>query len=294
MSRRRGRQLATWLELAGVSGLISGHGAYGLRLSGLDGAERVLQAAPPSWPELAIERRPGRATQELDTVSDDEALFVLRNGGEVAVERSPLRATFTMPVEVSDVELVHPYLAPVAAVAGRWRGRESLHAGSYATAAGAWGLLGGRESGKSSTLAALALAGNAVVCDDLIVLDGPRVLAGPRSVDLRADAARRLGVGEELGLVGARERWRLALDPVEPASRLLGWIFLGWGERLELEPVPAGDRLRRIAAARSLRVPPRDPGELLRLAALPGWELRRPRGWEHVAPAIELLAALRP
>lgn len=149
----------------------------------------------------------------------DHAQLRLRNGGEIAIDRRAGRVVFRVPHPVRADELVHPYLAPAAAVIARWLGRESIHAGAFAGRDTAWGLVGGRGAGKSSTLAWLARAGMEVLCDDMLVLEGRTPLAGPRSVDLREDAAARLGAGEEIGLTGARERWRLQLGPVPCPGR---------------------------------------------------------------------------
>lgn len=266
-------------------------GAYGLRLVGIEGARRVLMDVPGSWPSLELQRISGLATHEQDLFSDERAVIVLRNGGEVVVGRDPLRAVFRVPGELGDEELVHPYLAPVAAVVGRWLGRESLHAGSFCGVGGTWALVGDRESGKSSTLAALARNGHDIVGDDVLVLAGRSAYAGPRLLDLRPDAADRLAAGEAIGVVGARERWRMALGPVHVETTLSGFVFLEWSDAAELIPLSAGERLPRVAAARALLVPP-DPRRLLELAAVPGWLLRRPRRWESLPETLRLLESL--
>ena len=130
------------------------------------------------------------------------------------IDRHGGRALFEVPHPVRPDELVHPYLAPAAAVIGRWLGRESVHAGAIAVDGRALGVVGARGAGKSSTLAGWALDGGEVLCDDLLVLDGRTTFVGPRSIDLREDAAAQLGAGEPIGVTGARERWRLRLAPI--------------------------------------------------------------------------------
>jgi hypothetical protein len=174
-------------------------------------------------------------------------------------------------------ELVLPLLAPVAAVMSYWLGRECFHAGAFVARGSAWGIIGERGSGKSTTVAELALAGVPVVGDDLLVVRDWTVYAGTRAVDLRRDAAARLGVGESLGVVGARGRWRLALTATKAELALAGWIFLAWGDQVEATPLPGAERLVRLHAGRGINLPPRDPARLLELASLPGWELRRPK-----------------
>ncbi len=266
-------------------------GAYGLRLTGIAAVQRLLQNVPESWPTLHVDRTSGVARSSHDTISGERAVILLRNGGEVVIDRNPLRAVFRVPRELGDEELVHPYLAPVAAVVAWWLGRESLHAASFVVDSGAWALLGERESGKSSTLAAIGRAGYDLLADDVLVVDGRTVYAGPRTLDLRLDAARQLDTGAAIGVAGARERWRMNLEPVAHQAELCGLVFLEWGETSELVPLAAADRLQRVAASRALRIPP-DPQRLLQLAGVPSWLLRRPRVWESLPQAVESLERL--
>ena len=58
--------------------------------------------------------------------------------------------------------------------------------------------------------------------DDLLVLDGRTTFVGPRSIDLREDAAAQLGAGEAIGVTGARGDDQLAISasrPVQYAER---------------------------------------------------------------------------
>jgi hypothetical protein len=222
-------------------------------------------------------------------VSETRARLLLRNGGEIAIDRAQGEILFTVPEPVSDQALVHPYLAPAAAVIARWLGRESFHAGAFALDGGAWGVIGEREAGKSSLLAWLALQGRRVLSDDMLIVAGETAFAGPRSVDLRREAALHLGAGEELGVVGARERWRVGLPPIDPEAPLAGWIFLEWGARVSVRPVDPGERLARLLHHRGVRLPPASHEELLVLASLPAWELRRPPSWGSLADAGECL-----
>jgi hypothetical protein len=263
-------------------------GAYGLHLDGLD--DPALVPAGEGWPTVRIERSIGRTTASEDAVGNRRARLLLRNGGEIVLERSPLRALFRVPFELGDAELVHPYLAPAAAAIGWWLGRESFHGGGLVVGGSAIGVFGDRHAGKSSLLAALAQGGEPVLSDDVLVVD--RELAtftGPRTVDLRRGAAEHLGVGRPLGVVGARERWRVDLHPaVEPAP-LRAWVALAWGTEPAVRPLRADERLRRLANLRAVQLPPADPGLLLRLAALPAWELSRPKEWRHLEATAALL-----
>ena len=265
-------------------------GAYGLRLRGVDAARELLLDAEADWPSFELVARVGHADPQVQWVRAEGALLRLASGGEVEIDRARGRALFTLPSLPTAAELVHPYLAPVAAVAARWLGRESFHAGAVSVDGEAWGVLGDKGAGKSSLLAALALAGHRLVADDVLVLDGQGgALAGPRSIDLRGQAAARLGVGRPLGLVGLRERWRLSAPPVASVTALRGFVTLAWGDGPAVASVPAAQRLTRLAAQRVLALPPADPGRLVELSALPMLELRRPRDWGAAAGAVELL-----
>ena len=147
----------------------------------------------------------------------------------------------------------------------------------------AWGVSGDRGGGKSTTMAGLALDGVPIVSDDLLVLDGLQVLPAPRSVDLRRTAAAHLGVGTALGVVGARERWRLKVEQLEGEYELAGWIFLRWGERLQGVSLRPTDRFMRLRGSRGTRLPPRSQHALLELTVLA-------RLGAQPAAALELIA----
>ncbi len=135
-------------------------GAYGFRLSGVDAATELLAPVEPDWPELELLAVVDDAPPPPhDRVSEDRAELTLRSGGWVELDRDASRATYHLHRRVRDGDLLHPYLAPVAALAARWLGRESFHAGAVIVDGGAWALLGDKEAGKSSTLAHLALTG---------------------------------------------------------------------------------------------------------------------------------------
>lgn len=259
-------------------------GAYGLALDGVDAAAAFLVDAHPDWPQFELTNTIGLADGSGDRLDDRRAQLRLRSGGEILVDRAG-RVEFVTPEPLSAAELVHPYLAPVAAVAARWFARESFHGGAFVLGEDVWAVLADREGGKSTTLAWLAACGLPIVCDDMLVLEDGKPFAGPRVLDLRADAAERLGVGEYLGVVGARERWRLRLDDVPRGSRLRGWVFLEWGREIAVERVGGSARLPRLLAHLGLRVPPLGPDRVLELAGLPAWELRRPNGWDRFEEA---------
>jgi hypothetical protein len=268
-------------------------GAYGLRLEGISDARSLLVPADRNWPTFHIDRETGEPPwREFDVVTDSDAQLMLQTGGEIRIVREPGTVIFSTEHGVSEEALVHPYLAPVAAVVAYWFDRESFHAGAFVVDGGAWAVLGERESGKSTLLASLALHGIDVLSDDMLILDRDSPFAGPRSVDLRATAAQHLGIGQHLGVVGARERWRLQLGPTSAGASLRGWIFLAWGSRVETVRVEPHERIVRLGAQRGVRLPPKDPARLLDLAGLPAWELRRPHDWNALDAATDALIDL--
>ena len=136
-------------------------------------------------------------------VTGSAAQLRLQTGGEMRIEREPGLVVFRMRRPLSESELIHPYLAPVAAVAAYWFDRESFHAGAFVVDSGAWGVVGEREAGKSTLLASLAPRGITILTDDMLILDGNVPFPAPRSIDLRPAAAQHFGVGEPLGIMGS-------------------------------------------------------------------------------------------
>jgi hypothetical protein len=269
----------------------SSRGAYGFRLSGFGDSQHLLVPAE-GWPLLEVACEVATRTSHHDRVTRDDAEIRLLRGGTVRMHRKPMGALYTVPAKLTEAELIHPYLAVSATIAAYWLGRESLHAGAVVIDGAAWALIGDRYSGKSSTLGWLALAGYSVLCDDVLVIRNDDVFAGPRVIDLRASAARALGAGESVGLVGARDRWRLTLDQVEPTVPLRGCVFLKWADEVSARAVGPRERVPALMRHRSVRLPPPDPALLIRLAALPTYELGRPRRWSSVRPAAEALTDL--
>jgi hypothetical protein len=256
------------------------------------GAEALLVDAPPEWPQLELRHAvPGVEAPEQDSIGPERAELTL-HGGWVTIERDPARVTFRLPAAPPARDLVHPYLAPAAAVAARWAGRESFHAGAVVAGGGAWAVLGDKESGKSTTLAHLALGGHAVVSDDLLVVDGDHVLAGPRCIDLREGSAALLGAGEPLGVVGVRERWRMPLGPVPARTPLHGWVTLAWDDDVGVDALRGAERMLALLPFRSVQVEPTAPQDLVDFGALPVLRLRRPRRWDALDAARGRLLAM--
>jgi hypothetical protein len=242
-------------------------GAYGLALPDLPDAAELLVDAPAGWMDWHIERREDSG-RPSEFVGDAHARLRSAPSGWVDVDRARQTSTFNLPRPVRDREVVHPYLASTASVTAHWQGMQSFHAGAFVIDDRVWAVLGDRGAGKSSLLAHLALEGVPILTDDVLVIREGVALAGPRCIDLRAEPASRFKVGEALGVVGRRERWRLQLDPVQPELPMAGWICLAWGGT-SIDVVQPQDSLMALFANLSLRVDPSDPATLVDLLALP-------------------------
>ncbi len=267
-------------------------GAYGIRLGGLEAADDLLVPVDGGAPMYVVESQVAQPAPGPEHVDGDRAELRLRSGGRILIDRPGGRVRFQIPHPVRPDELVHPYLAPAAAVIGRWLGRESVHAGAFAVDDRAFGVVGTRTAGKSSTLAWLALGGADVLCDDLLVVDGRASFAGPRSIDLREDAAARLEAGEAIGVTGARERWRLRLAPTGHGQVLSGFLYLTWGDAIAVRPLGGRERFERLVPQRGVRLEPTRVDALLDLAALPAWEVSRPQSWASLPETGQRLLEL--
>jgi hypothetical protein len=261
-------------------------GAYGLTLPGLDRCRGLVSSPGSTWPDVHVERGLVERQPNRTRVDADAAEVRLIDGGALLLDRIARRATLLTSAPLSDDDLVHPYLAPVASYFAGWLGRHALHAGGVCIDGTAFAIVGDKEAGKTTTLAWLATRGFDVLADDMLVIDDGRALAGPRALDLRPDAVR------ELGLIGrtrenpARGRARLELGPVAPDVPLGGLLFLDWGENLALTRLQPSERLQRIAAATRWERAPVD------LARFPAWELRRPRNVAALPEVLDRLLTL--
>jgi hypothetical protein len=216
---------------------MSGRGAYGLRIDGLPDDESVQAAlvdAPADWPAVRLRLVRDAATATPLQAPDPDADVItlgLPPDGRAELDRHAATATLINPAPLEHDWLVHPALAFVASVFSAWLGRSAFHAGSFVVDGGAWGILGGHEAGKSSTLGWLAQAGHPILADDMLVLSGRTAFAGPRSIDLRqttASLAAFDGVGGEVR-GGNRRRLTAAYGCAECPLR--GFFVLGWSDQ---------------------------------------------------------------
>jgi hypothetical protein len=268
------------------------HGAYGLRIEGLDEAGRWMQRVSCDAPVLTvacIQRAAAPVPSHVDADSADIHLQALADA-RMRIERRSGRVTYLFPRTPAQADLLHPYLLPAAALAHAWCGREALHAGAFCTTAGAVIVLGDKEGGKSSTLAWIARELELPVqADDLVVLQGGAVLAGPRCIDLRTPTATRYGALWSGDPVRLGSRLRLSLPQAVAAAPVIGCTVLGWGQRLRLAPVPPAGRLRLLAPQRFVGGLDADPVAILDLAALPMLHLQRPPSLDGLPATAEAL-----
>jgi hypothetical protein len=232
---------------------------------------------------------------DVEERGDDRIATGRRESSLLEVKRDPAAIRIDMPDAVSAEALVHPLLTVPISILARWRGDLTLHAGSFAFEGQAWAVVGGREAGKSTALAKLSQRGFPLMADDLLVLDGDIVRAGPTCVDLRPDVAKRMPAARPMGEVGGRFRHRLS-TPEGPASAPLGGIFLlewGEGDAVRIEPVGSAEALQVIFRQEYIALlGPTDPTKVLELMKVPMWRVSRPRNWSRGDEAIDELLAV--
>lgn len=252
--------------------------AYGMRFRGVLPRDLLAVRGAGHWPEVEVELGE-RAGPEAESQANYLSL-TLQDGTTIRMHEET-GALSICPRPEPD-ELVHPLLSAAALMRARSSGQEALHAGSFASATGAWLVLAEKECGKTTLLARLHLAGYAIVADDVAILDHGSVMAGPRCLDLRADMADEMAIGRP---IRRDHRFRVELPPADAEYAVTGMIDLRWADQTEVRLVPPAERLRLLQAASGYR-PRRDPTELLDLATVPYYRISRPRS---TADIIDLL-----
>jgi hypothetical protein len=176
---------------------------------------------------------------------------------------------------------------PVAAIIALWEGRAAIHSAAVSVdGERVWALLAQREGGKSTTAALAVEAGAQLFTDDMLIVEGVRCFAGPASVDLRPESARRLG-GEALGEIGERERWRKRVPATRLTAELAGFVELAWSEGgVTIEELGLADRLRILDEHISM---PAAGEQVLALAGLPMLRLSRPHDLDAAAASVAQL-----
>ena len=268
-------------------------GCYGVQIVGIDGAEHAMIEMPTARATIVVTQHPRfDADREPEFLDEHTSRLHLSDGTGVAdLDRAARTVNLRVREAYDDEALLHPMLSSAMAVSNRWLGRDSFHAGAFVLDDVAWVVIGDKGQGKSSLLGYLATVGVQVVADDLVIEESGRVFGGPAFVDLRPDAAKVLGVGRDVGVLGARPRVRLAVDTPQASYLLGGWIILRWGAELAVRRVPLAERLRMLYENRAVRRDPVDPRSYVRHGSLPFYELTRPKDWRVLPDTLNLLRA---
>ena len=274
-------------------------GVYGLRIVGEDvaAARDAFVAVAPDSPVVGVEVLRASSTRDLEHVTSDELVLAFRGGIRYEIRRDPGAFRLHLPAEVSAHALVHPLLTIAASAHSRWAGRLALHGGAFVVDGRAFCVLAGKMGGKSSLLAGLAARGVPVLTDDLVVVSGTSVLPGPRTVDLRPEAAEVLRMGEDIGMVGARLRQRVALPPPPLTASLAGFVVLEWSDDgdddVRTRSLSLDERLSALLSHDALPLMGRPPAAaLFQAAASPMRVLRRPRAWHRFGETLDALLEL--
>jgi hypothetical protein len=266
-------------------------GAYGFRLEYGDwgGALQDLVELDPAAELVRLAWRHACPIVDFDSSGKGHASYGTRGATAFYVQSYPSSILFDIGVEPAPDALVHPIATVPLAVLARWRGDVTLHAGAFAAGGYAWALIGRREAGKSTALGVLAQSGYPIVADDLLAVHNGVVHSGPHCVDLRPDAAERLGPTRDLGVFGPRRRFRLSSPPAPSSLPLGGFFLLDWHDApsVAVTRVALRDRVKLLYELEYVAlVGPADPRAVLDLAAMPSWRVTRPRDWDATEDAV--------
>lgn len=271
-------------------------GAYGFGLVSADEFQLPdLLEQPPEAGIVSVDYRNGSAVTDAYVVGDDRYLMANRGGGRLEVTREPATVVCALPQAITPEAFVHPILTLPLSFLAYWRGNATLHGGAFLHVGRAWVVTGEREAGKSTLLAQLARRGVPIVADDLVVIDGQDVLAGPCCVDLRADTGRHFPRAQSIGVLGDRERYRLRTPPSPARVQLGGICLLEWADGSPaLESLPLEQCLLLLHWQHyAAEIGPPVPEQSLALLEHPIWRFRRGRDWAQADAALDhLLDAL--
>ena len=271
-------------------------GAYGFRLAATEPGVDLPHLSPVGADAevVQISSRHAVALHDARDVGPDRVVLSYRQGGAIVVRREPAEVELYLPQPLPPAALVHPIGTVPLSVLAHWRGSVTLHGGAFVHGGSAWAICGDREAGKSTMLAQLGELGLPIVADDLIVVDGADVLAGPRCVDLRPDVAHRFPSAESMGTVGSRERFRLVTAPSPPRVPLAGIFVLEWSVDGETEATPL-ELQERLALLHEQQYSTlfENPGAegIMGLLDVPMLRFRRPRDWHRAAESADALVA---
>lgn len=272
-------------------------GVYGFRLEGLEPSPHMVVTVSSHAPHLVIARSQNGWSQ----FGTPDVVQELLDDGHMAVFKSSDLYVFSLATHVSDDELLHPWIVPAICHRASELGRIVLHGGVLACDGLAIAVIGDREAGKSTLMASAARArfaerGNGapaveVLADDLVVLDGDTVYAGPRCLDLRPSSAPMF---PDVQLHPSRNdsRFRVYLPQCSGHAKLAGFVMLSWGSDLSIQQIPVVRRISLLADYMSVGRKRRDYDAVLELAAKPVWLLQRPKDPDLLGATLELLVNL--
>lgn len=275
---------------------------YGLTVTGL-GAEAYDFGARPASdgaatdPTLHVRQTrlsPGQNHERQEVLTDDEAQAPLIDSSWLSIERWPVPcATFALGKPVRTAELLHPWLVPAAATVNMWHGRRVFHGGLVSDGSRALAVVGDKEAGKSSILACASSHPDLyVMADDLVVVEGTRVHAGPSSIDLRAPSLPHLPAGANGRLVRDGTRTRLLVRHGPATAEFVGIVILAWSPEVHLHGIAPHARLGALLPHTMIGTLPLGRSGLLDVVRYPTWRLGRPRDWSYMPPAIDHLRSI--
>ena len=91
-------------------------GAYGLRISGIPHTASLLSRAGRHWPFIEVILKVAQLDANEEHLNESHARLRLQTGGWIELQRDPGQAVYVVSTPLSPDELVHPFLAPAAAV----------------------------------------------------------------------------------------------------------------------------------------------------------------------------------
>lgn len=273
--------------------------AYGLNFVGPglprdQGRARDQDGAPAvAWAPCEVRQVPGPAPHRTRlSVSSVRSTLEVEDHATLTFTTEPFLLEVRAPAPIPAESLVHPVLTFAGAAAARWHGRLALHAGAVVIGGGAWVVLGSPGQGKTTLVTQLDQRGHPVLADDLCVVAGQTVLAGPRVGDLRSDAATALGLGVEVDTPLGRPRWRHQFGPAPFDAPLAGIIELCWSDALNVGPVSPAERVATLASHEALSLEPTNPRGLLDLLSVPMWRVARPADWRMESQTVDAVLQL--
>lgn len=169
--------------------------AYGLDLESRSGIESLVPGAAtgdstirpievfvgpcPLWAGEAL-KLPATPLYPANANPDAQPTFQLQrlgtgeffhlsyaDGTQFVTDSATLRIWGDCPAALTSADLVTYLLGPVMGFVLRRRGVLALHASCFSVGSRAFAICGGARTGKSTTVAALALRGNPVLCEDI-------------------------------------------------------------------------------------------------------------------------------